>query len=312
MVNLRLENKQKDKFKEFLLKKSKEDSFKFELSNGTFEDFNFFQKENSKIDISPLISCSENFYEDILKINNVEENIIELEKDATLSVGGFSILYIIIKEDIKLNLEYFNSNSSLFIKILVKENKKLTLFENQKANDSYLFTNIYLEKNSLVNHGKILNNSLISHSQAKVKKNAKYNLVCSYYLNESSSYMQNSAILLEEDSQASIIVNGGVTNNSNLINDGVISINQKAPNSSGHQKLNNLILDNTSKIISEPILEIDNNNVSCSHGCTIAQISEEIDFYCNTRGLNKKEAINLFLEGFNLLVYEHIEKSKLE
>lgn len=309
MVNLIYENKQKESFKEFIIKNSKSKNFKFNI-NTKNQNLIFIPKSNSKLDLTKLIECSKNYYEDILKVYNVEEKVIELDTNTILDISGFSIIYIIIKKDLKLTLNFSSkNNNSIFIKILIKEDTNLILEENLKSTQSYIFTNLVIEKNSKVKHGKILNKGKISHLNSYIGENSSYELIVSYFLDNQICYMKNSSYLKNKNSSCNILVNGAVINNSNLINDGIINISKTASDSSGHQKLNNLILDKTSKIISEPILEINNNDVLCSHGCTISQISEEIDFYSHSRGLNKTQVIELFLEGFNNLVYEHTNKN---
>lgn len=299
MVNLREEKKLKAEFENFIEKNSQNSMIN--LNNIDFDDI---KKEEDLLKDFP-----NDFYCNFLKKNKIIEKTIQLNQDSKIDVSGFFILNIIIKKDMKLTLNYNNEkNSCSYINIIVEDAKKLILEELQNSKNSYIFTNILLNDNSKLKHGKILNSAIYSHSNAYLNKNSNYDFVCSYFLEKSVSYMKNSSYALQENTTSSIIVNGGVINSSSLINDGIVNISQKAGNSSGHQKLNNLILDTSSKIISEPILEIDNNNVSCSHGCTISQISEEIDFYCNSRGLKKSQAIELFLEGFNNLVLEHTNK----
>ena len=47
-----------------------------------------------------------------------------------------------------------------------------------------------------------------------------------------------------------------------------------------------------------PQLEIYADDVKCSHGSTTGQIDHEALFYLRSRGLNKKRAMELIVEGF--------------
>lgn len=318
MVHLREEKKQKKIFlnfleenkKNFIKPQDKKNNLN-QNNNNNSNKINFKNKNKFKIEYKEFQSfkIKDSFYETSVSKYFFEEEFLSLDKDSSLFFDGFKKIYIEISKDINLKLDFSSDkNSILFLKIKINKNIKLNLEDIEQNKNSFIFIEIFLDENSNLNHGKILNKAYFSHLDVYLSKNSKYNFICSYYLDNNNSYMKNSAHLLGELSCANLIINGGVIKNSSIINDGIINISKTAPNSSGHQKLTNLILDKTSKVISEPILEIGNNNVSCSHGCTIAQISEDIDFYCNTRGIEKQEAINLFLEGFNSLVYDLLKK----
>jgi len=48
----------------------------------------------------------------------------------------------------------------------------------------------------------------------------------------------------------------------------------------------------------KPQLEIDANDVKCSHGATIGQIDDEAAFYLRSRGLGESEARSLLTYAF--------------
>jgi len=78
----------------------------------------------------------------------------------------------------------------------------------------------------------------------------------------------------------------------------LIRINNNAKNSKGHQKKEVLLLGENIDISTAPNLEINNNEVECSHGCSIENINEESLFYMMTRGLNEKESKKEIIKGF--------------
>jgi len=59
-----------------------------------------------------------------------------------------------------------------------------------------------------------------------------------------------------------------------------------------------LLLGENAKAKADPILEILNNDVECSHAASIREIEKEKVFYLQTRGLNENEAKALIVEGF--------------
>ena len=60
----------------------------------------------------------------------------------------------------------------------------------------------------------------------------------------------------------------------------------------------NLCLTKTSKMHSEPLLEIYADDVKCSHGSSIGMLDEEALFYLQQRGIPRKEAIQLLVDAF--------------
>ncbi len=79
---------------------------------------------------------------------------------------------------------------------------------------------------------------------------------------------------------------------------GLIRINPDAQHSDAYQQNRNLLLSNTAHADSIPELEIEANDVRCTHGATVGPIEEEAVFYLMARGIPRPEAERLFTEGF--------------
>lgn len=79
---------------------------------------------------------------------------------------------------------------------------------------------------------------------------------------------------------------------------GVISIAKNAPLSDASQENRNLLLSPLAKVISEPALEIINNDVRCHHAATTSPLNTELLFSLAARGLTQKQAETLLVSGF--------------
>lgn len=79
---------------------------------------------------------------------------------------------------------------------------------------------------------------------------------------------------------------------------GLIRIEQDARGSEAYQENRNLLLSGSSRADSIPELEILNQDVSCSHGATVAPVDSEQIFYLQSRGLDPDEALRLVVRGF--------------
>ena len=62
----------------------------------------------------------------------------------------------------------------------------------------------------------------------------------------------------------------------------------------------------TARADSIPGLEIEANDVRCTHGATAGRVDEEMIFTAQARGIPRKIAIRLIVEGFFANVYDRI------
>jgi len=79
---------------------------------------------------------------------------------------------------------------------------------------------------------------------------------------------------------------------------GLIRVNPNAQRSDAYQANRNLLLSQHAHADSIPELEIEANDVRCTHGATVGPIDPEQVFYLMTRGVSKIEAERLIVEGF--------------
>jgi Fe-S cluster assembly protein SufD len=79
---------------------------------------------------------------------------------------------------------------------------------------------------------------------------------------------------------------------------GLIRIAPEAPVSEAYQENRNLLLNDGAKADSIPELEILTDEVMCTHGATIGSLDPEQLFYLQSRGIPKREAARMIVEGF--------------
>ncbi|PJE81893.1 Fe-S cluster assembly protein SufB [Candidatus Pacearchaeota archaeon CG10_big_fil_rev_8_21_14_0_10_32_42] len=105
-----------------------------------------------------------------------------------------------------------------------------------------------------------------------------------YHLNENTS----STVLSK-----GISVDGGVSSYR-----GLVQINKGAVNSKSSVRCDGLMLDNKSKAMTLPSMDVHENQVEVSHEAAIGKVGEEDLFYLMSRGLPENEAIKLIVAGF--------------
>ena len=95
-----------------------------------------------------------------------------------------------------------------------------------------------------------------------------------------------------------LLFKGALNGKSRSVWRGMIYVAPGAQHIDGYQANRNLVLDPASRSDSIPGLEILNNDVRCTHGSTVGKIDQEQLFYLLSRGIPKKEAEQLVIQGF--------------
>jgi Fe-S cluster assembly protein SufD len=79
---------------------------------------------------------------------------------------------------------------------------------------------------------------------------------------------------------------------------GLIHVHKEAQQTDAYLANRNLLLSDTAKADAIPRLEIEANDVRCTHGATVAPVDPEQVFYLETRGLPHDDAERMIVEGF--------------
>jgi Fe-S cluster assembly protein SufD len=88
---------------------------------------------------------------------------------------------------------------------------------------------------------------------------------------------------------------------------GMIRVEEDAQKTNAYQENRNLLLSPDAHADSIPGLEIEANDVRCTHGATVSQVDREELFYCMARGLSRGEAERLIVRGFYQEIFDRIE-----
>ncbi len=87
---------------------------------------------------------------------------------------------------------------------------------------------------------------------------------------------------------------------------GMIKVDKEAQKTDGYQRNDNLVLSNASRADSIPGLEIEADDVRCTHGSTTSKVDEEQIFYARCRGFTRKEATRMIVSGFFQQIFDRI------
>ncbi|MDR0711440.1 MAG: SufD family Fe-S cluster assembly protein [Prevotellaceae bacterium] len=80
--------------------------------------------------------------------------------------------------------------------------------------------------------------------------------------------------------------------------EGRVTVAQDAQHTNARQSCKTLLLSEAARAHVQPQLEIYADDVKCSHGATVGQLSEEALFYLRSRGVGLLQARQLLLLGF--------------
>ena len=87
---------------------------------------------------------------------------------------------------------------------------------------------------------------------------------------------------------------------------GMIKVDKAAQKTDGYQRNDNLVLSEHSRADSIPGLEIEADDVRCTHGSTTAKVDAEQVFYAQCRGFTRNEAVRLIVTGFFQQIFDRI------
>lgn len=87
---------------------------------------------------------------------------------------------------------------------------------------------------------------------------------------------------------------------------GMIKVDKDAQKTDGYQRNDNLVLSEHSRADSIPGLEIEADDVRCTHGSTTARVDEEQVFYAQCRGFTRNEAVRTIVTGFFQQIFDRI------
>ncbi len=104
-----------------------------------------------------------------------------------------------------------------------------------------------------------------------------------------------------------LLYKGALYGRSRAIFRGIIRVHPKAQRTDAYQTNRNLLLSEEARADSLPNLEIEADNVRCSHGATVGQLDEEELFYLMSRGLPRGIAERLVVFGFFGEVLDRLE-----
>jgi len=332
--------------KEFKVIENFEHNFIF-LTNGKIISTNFDHEEKSKILIKDFNQEEVKNIDPSNTLALLNSALafggfsLEITKDYKLKKP--LIVYNCFSQDLK-NKILNNKNS-----IKLNEGSELTLIDYSDNNTQNNFIKntvdtISLDQNAILKNVLIQNSNSNGHFYKYIKSSLEggsnyenYILSSGLKLNkieieinlnkDNSSCSIYSALNLLEDQHQEIKTR--INHNSpncksyqkikNVLNDkskgiyqGKIFVEKIAQKTDAYQLSKALIVSDNAEFDAKPELEIYADDVKCSHGSTSGSIDSDAVHYLMTRGISKKEAVKLLINGFLNEALEKITNNELK
>ncbi len=103
-----------------------------------------------------------------------------------------------------------------------------------------------------------------------------------------------------------LLYKGGLRDRSQIIWRGMIRVAKDAQKTDSYQRNDNLNLSEQAHAHSIPGLEIEADDVRCTHGATTSTVDPDMLFYAATRGIAPDQATRMIVEGFFADIYDRI------
>ncbi len=244
-------------------------------------------------------------------------------KKLKLLVKNNQDFFITLEENSELNLmTIFNSNESnskINFNIDLKKNSKLSMINLQKSS---INTNNEIKREVIIDRdsnfslfdlnfgGKLITSNVSVNLNGE---NSRFEHFGVFVGNKEQKFdIQVNAFHNAKNTYSNMLTKGALSDMSKSFYKGLIKINKNASNSNGYQKQDAILLSENAESNSTPKLEIDNNEVRCTHGSSVSQIDEDKLFYVMSRGLNPKEAKVNLIKGFLQEVTDKVNFGELD
>lgn len=233
--------------------------------------------------------------------------------------------------------------------VIAGENSRVTLVDvfgargRQQRNFACGFSHLFAGRAATINYYALQSwsddtlgfqiNSLVAGRDATINSLA-VNIGCSHYRSETQSLLKGEGSHVEmlslsvtdqdqevdqrtlqshlaPNAKSNLLFKNALGDDSRTIFSGLIRVAEDAQKTDAYQSNRNLLLSDSAEANSLPGLEIQANDVRCTHGATSGQVDETELFYMLSRGIRRETARELFVFGFFEEVISKIENEEL-
>ncbi len=258
------------------------------------------------------------------KYNNKTLNII-YHSNSQKEILECPKIFMLIDPEVNITLnEVFLSNKTVSLKLPVTElrlSRKSKVFHNLLFQSSFVennfkFTRVDQDDESFYKFTSFSNSSLIAANDIKVSlngKNSECDLKGIYFTTLNSQF--NTHVVVDHNvpfTKSNQFFKGILSDKSRAVFSGKIYVKRNAQKAYAEQKDLNLVMSKGAEIDTKPGLEIYADDVECFHGATAGHVDESTLYYMMTRGIDKKTATQMLVNGFASEIIDEITDEKIK
>ena len=191
------------------------------------------------------------------------------------------------------------------LNVYIGDGAKLDYISIQEYNTKVNLVNrkcFNLKKNSVVNWHEIVfgGSTVRSNYKSQLMENGAEAYMNAIYFAKDNQQMEFNTAQIHNVgyTKSDLLFAGAVSDKAKTSYEGIIKVCKGAQKTDAYQKNKNLVLSKEAHADSEPLLEIEANDVRCTHGATVGPIDPDDLFYLMSRGIEKEIAKKLLIAGF--------------
>ncbi len=239
-------------------------------------------------------------------INN--KNLIKIENGSELEI-------------IECNYDQSNFNfiKNTFDTLILEPNSKLisyTIQMNKSYGHFYKYSKTSISKNSNYNSFLFPSGLKFNKIEEQIELKGEYSgckIQSASYLNSEAHHeIKTAANHLKPNCKSHQNIKNVLAKNSVGVYQGKIFVQKEAQKTDAYQLSKGLILDESAEFNAKPELEIYADDVKCSHGSTSGNLDEDSIYYLMTRGMSRKSATSILVEGFLFDIADSIINSNIK
>jgi len=265
-------------------------------------------KEHLKIEDDKFSSFHNAFLDKILVLKVPKNKEATINIDLTLENVGSDFILLIAEENSKVNIlqKEYGDGIARFgkVKVIAKENSEVNYIIHQNFTNlkNFFWIEGEVEKDARLNWFTATLGSSFTKLETLTNLNGEGSESKTYgmFLGTNDQQFDIYSVTKHnaKNATSNMFTRGVVKDKSKALYRGLVNVGTNAFGTNGYQKEDVLILSEDAEADAIPNLEINNNEVKCSHGVSIGKIDEEQIFYLMSRGIPENEAKKEIIEGF--------------
>ena len=304
-----------------LISEVSSDSYEVKKLNQLSEPFNFstpfdfFSQLNTALSPDPVLI-------EIPKLAQVKKPIVILNSVTTDSGMSFPKLHITVGDGAHVQIvEIFESDEvkALSIPETVIEigNDANVKYQQIQANQRQIWQlgrlDISVGKQSEFNGASVGLGGAYSRMETtcRLKGRGASGTISAIYLGDKEQILDYRTYQehIGKDTQSNLLFKGVLDDRASSIYTGLIQVHKEASGTNAYQTNRTIKLSEDTWAESVPNLEIENNDVRCSHASTVSPVDDDQRFYLESRGIPTESVDQLIVQGF---LNEVVQKLPIE